>query len=71
MHSSGTTQLSRTLSRLGVLMGEDQLVSTGESRFFLDLNEELRLKTEANGYRPDPFLRRIDQLSSPTRRWNP
>ena len=43
-------------------MGEDQLVSTGESRFFLDLNEELLLKTEANWYRPDPFLRRIDQL---------
>lgn len=62
MHSSGTTLLSRTLSKLGVLMGEDRLASTEESRFFLDLNEKLLLKTEATWYQPDSFLRQIDQL---------
>ena len=62
MHSSGTTLLSRTLSELGVFMGEDRLGATGESRFFLDLNEELLLKTEATWYRPDSLLRQIDQL---------
>lgn len=62
MHSSGTTLLSRTLSELGVLMGEDQSASTSESRFFLNLNEALLLKTGASWYRPAPFLRQMDQL---------
>ncbi len=43
-------------------MGEDQSASTSESRFFLNLNEELLLKTGASWYRPAPFLRQMDQL---------
>ena len=66
MHSSGTTLLSRTLSQVGVLMGEDQVTATGESIFFQNLNQRLLSEAGASWFRPDPFLEAVDHWDSST-----